>query len=358
MAAETYRAVSGGWRSLKTGTTIPIDPPTPTPDIPAMHRIGISSSRQGLNSGETHKRQATMDRYAEMATQLGITAAQMRALGGRHVYDTNQAPVSNAMSIGVFNNCVSDGYGTIMLTSSRWNDTAGAAAGNHDNTIRACLDSLSNSGAKVVWNVKHEPSNNGMSATEEGHWRQIQARVAWLVHEHGDPNVHYTDCHIPMAADQQAWNWMPELQALRPGDWQAINDRTYLGLDPYPEVGIDGGEPDGHKIQTILQKCGGAITAQRGWGRTGPICLPEVAFFNWCVGHSETYTLTAAEQAQRMHDELWTWGQANQLLSYFYYDVTDLNDADVRDSSRTIDSPDELLEYARLMRGDYYTGGA
>lgn len=320
----------------------------PTGNLPAMHRVGISSSRQGLNAGETHKRAETLTRYQQFANQLGITATQMKKSGGRHVYDTTNNPVPNVMSIGVFENCVEDGYGCVMLTSSRWSDMAGAANGSYDTTIKNCLASMSAQNIKVVWNVKHEPSNNGWSAAEAASWRKLQARMAWLVFAHNDPNIHYTDCHIPMAGDEAQWNWMQELKDLRPSDWQSINARTYIGMDPYPEIGSGG------TLQTIKQKVGPAMTYLRAQGRTGPLCLPEVALFNWVISSSSTGPLTPAQQAQRIHDELWTWGQQNRLLSYFYYDVADLNDSDVRDSSRMLENNQELLEYAKLIRGDYY----
>lgn len=333
------------------GETKTVDYVTPSSAVSPFHRVGISSSRQGLNAGESHKRQACLDRHDEMAAQLGITPAAMRAASGRHVYDTSNNPVANANSVGVFANVVADDYGCVMLTTSQWSDLAGVAAGNYDATIRSFIASLAAAPIKVVWNVKHEPQNNQYTAAQESSWRQVQARMAWLVAERNDPDVHYTDCHIPGSSDTPAWDWLPELKALRPGDWQAINARTYLGMDPYPEVGFDSGV---HVVQTLAKKIAGPVAYHRGRGRTGPLCLPEVGLFNWCIAHAEPYTLTAAQQAQRLHDQLWTWGQANNLAAYFYYDVADLNDADVRDSSRTLDSPAELLEYARLARGDFY----
>lgn len=335
---------SSGNSVTKTIDLVVNQPPT----NPNFYRVGISSSRQGLSGGETHKRAETNERYAEMAAQVGVTATALKRAGGRHVYDQSNNPVSNVMSVGVFANCVADGFGTVMFTSSQWQDMAGVAAGNHDATIKACLNSMSAQNVKVIWNVKHEPSNNGWGAAEEALWRKIQARMAWLVAAHNDPDILYSDCHIPMAADEAKWNWMPELKALRPNDWEDINARTYLGLDPYPEIGSGG------TLQTIQSKCGKAITAQRGWGRTGPICLPEVAFFNWVIATSSTGPLTAAQQAQRLHDQLWTWGQANNLQAYFYFDVASLTDSDVRDSSRTLDTAPELKEYANLILGTYF----
>lgn len=318
---------------------------------PALHRVGMSSSRLGLNTSEQNKRDACFERHTQMAAQLGITATQMRNLGGRHVYDTSNGPVSNAMNIGVFANCVNDGYGNILLTSSQWSDWQGVAVGNYDATIRSFLQSLAASGRKVIWNAEHEPSNNSFTTTQEANWRKLQARMAWLVWELNSPNVHYTDCHIPGDADMAAWQWMNELKALRPNDWAAISARTFLGMDPYPEVGYNA---PNHTVQTISQKCQSGINYQRNAGRTGPLMLCEVGLFNWCIAHSEPYTLNAAQQAQRLHDQLWTWGQANNLLAYFYFDTSDETDADIRDTQRTLNTPEELLEYGKLIRGDYY----
>lgn len=325
--------------------------------LPSFHRIGISSSRQGLSAGETHKRQACLDRHAEMAAQLGITAAAMRKLSGRHVYDQSNSTPARMTDIGVFNNCVQDGYGSVMLTSSTWSNHTAIANGTADTALNNFFNSVPNN-INVVFNWEHEASNNAQNgnwpanAAEELEWRKGTARIAWLIWKLNKPNLHYTDCHIPQNADEAKWNWIPELKTLAPNDWQAVNARTYIGLDPYPEVGFSGGQ---HTLQTLQSKCGAALTYLRNTaGRTGPVILNEVGLYNWCIAHSEPYTLTFAQQAQRLHDELWTWGQKNRLLAYYYYDVSNENDADVRDTERTLNSPAELLEYAKLIRGDYY----
>lgn len=339
--------MSSGW-TVGYGTrgatnSLPPEPGT----IPATHNVGLSASTLGLNGSETSKRQATMDIYAHMASELGITAASMRDLGGRHVYDTNNSINNRMDGVGVVQNCVDDGYGYMMVTSSQWGDAAGRADGSLDSQL-ASFYAGRPTGMKIIHNIDHEPENDGKTATEQAQWRMIQARAARMVWQIDDPNLYYSSCYIP-GSFAAAWDWIPELQALDPANADEIAARTYLGMDPYPEIGTKNGQP---YIQTVEDKCRGAINFYSARGQTGKLMFPEVGLFNWRIATDTTYTLTAAQQAQRLHDDLWTWGQANDLHSYYYFSVTDISNP--RGDSRYLETDEECLEYGKLIRGDYY----
>ena len=335
--AEHAAAVHGG-----TG------PPPPPIDPSGLHFVGISSSREGLEGGETHKRAETMERYDEMAAEIGVTGAALRAVGGRHVYDTSNTPQNALSKIAAASHVVSDGFGIMMLTSSQWTGVmAGLAAGSYDSTITALWDSKPDT-MILIHNVFHEPSNNGWSSTQMAQWRQIQARLARLAWLRDDDTVYYTTCYIP-AHMTEDWNWIPELEALDPANADAISARTFLGLDPYPQFDTDG------TPQTLAGRCNTPMTYWRSRGHTGPLCFPEVALFHWKgadVGGSPV-SQTGAQQAARLHDELVTWGLANGLAAYFYFDVSAPDSP--RSQTRHLNTPEELEEYGKQIRGDYWT---
>src|SRR5690606_19327818 len=113
------------------------------------------------------------------------------------------------------------------------------------------------------------------------------------------------------------------------------------GLDPYPEM-----ENNGVTMQTLEGRCRAALNDYKSWGFTR-FMMPEVAFFNYKANESGPGSLTAAQQAKRLRDELWVWARANDFESFCYFDVT--SDNNPRGDSRTLDTTEEQLQYAKII---------
>jgi hypothetical protein len=326
------------------------NPPEPPPPTGMPYMVGISRSVGGLSDSEGDKRAACKERFDQFGAQVGKTGTQMRALSGRHVYYTGPNLPANLLDIGVVKNCRDDGYGNIMFTASRLTDRAGRAAGTWNDKIKDLLrskhaDTVMDKMMFMV-NFDHEPSND-QDPWDPAQWCKVQAQAAKAIFELNDPTVYYTTCHIPSAADPK-WSYVSALKQIAPNNWQAILDRTYLGLDPYPEA--EAGNPP--TFGTVWGRIDRAVTIYRNAGETGPTCFPEVAMFHYDDTGDDKgpVPMTPEQQAKRLHDNFCVELPPKcDLRAYWYFDVTDVNNP--RGDTRILQTAEEQKEYAQQILG-------
>lgn len=321
---------NGATDSATHTVTVAGSPPPPPSGVwwPGLDRCG-----SGLNAPDATKKADTLARIQQIATAMGKTAAQVRAATMYHTYNAGITwgvpPMVQWANDQGFQGC--------MVNQKP--DISTGANGGLDAQFTSYLKLLSALNMNICVVMQHEPENNGWSQAQATQWCQMTARFLNITYDHGDPNMIYSTCHIPASAGTPRtwWNVQPALRALVGNTKaQAIQDASFCGLDPYP-----GAEA------TLEKTCRAAITDFKSWGWTR-FSMPEVGLFNWIGKNPGTPGgLTAAQQAQRLYDELWVWAKANGFECFNYFDFSSAGDA--RSQSRTIDTPEEQLQFGKIL---------
>jgi PKD repeat protein len=345
-AAGTYSAsvtVTDTIGQTSSATT----PVSVTPIAPSgkVYWPGLSCSAHGINAGESVKEADTLTRTDQIASRVGVSGAAIRARLHWHWYHSG-TPVWDVTKLSGVNWAMNNGFGGVAM-NMKLGDLATWSTGGFDslfkNTMLPGFATLAATGKRFILVFEHEPENNKWTQAQATQWSQGTARFMKITAEFGNANIIFSTCHIPSSSGtpRSWWNPRPTLNTLcgSTAAAQAVMDKSFCGLDPYPEINSGG------SLDTLESRCRAAITEFKTFGYTRFMC-PEVALYNW---NGTTTVLTAAQQAKRLRDELWVWMKANGFEAFNYYDVAD--PATARTVSRTLDTPEEQTTFGQIALG-------